>query len=108
MIYQWRRPINHGWKTQLIFNSMKKRLRRAWLHLKAETPLIWNWVAGVASTLPIAIAAINTATANTIIPEWYTNNQFYILGVAAAIAVYAKAHTTERGREYVNTKEAES
>lgn len=84
---------------------MKKKLRRAWLHLKAETPRLWNWVAGVASTLPLAIAAINTATAGAIIPSWYTSNQFYILGAAAVIAVYAKSRTTERGKEQVKNSE---
>lgn len=83
---------------------MKKVIKRAWLHLKAETPKFWNWVAGVSTSVPLLVSAVNIATANTVVPEWYTGNQFYILGGATALAFFAKSRTTEKGKEEVTKK----
>ena len=80
---------------------MKRKLKKLWLHLKAETPKFWNWVAGFAATIPLLVAAINEATSVVIVPKWYTENLFYILGVAAVITFYAKTRTTEAGKAQV-------
>lgn len=80
---------------------MKRKLKKLWLHLKAETPKFWNWVAGLAAAIPLLVAAINEATTAVIVPNWYTENLFYILGVAAVVTFYAKTRTTEAGKAQV-------
>ena len=83
-------------------NAMKRKLKKLWLHLKAETPKFWNWVAGLSSGIPLLITAVNEATSIAIVPKWYTENLFYILGVAAIVTFYAKSRTTQVGKESVN------
>ena len=83
---------------------MKRKLKKLLLHLKAETPKFWNWVAGLAATIPIVVAAINEATTTVFVPKWYTDNLFYILGAAAIITFYAKTRTTEIGKQQVEQK----
>lgn len=83
---------------------MKRKFKKLLLHLKAETPKFWNWVAGLAATIPIVVAAINEATTTVIVPKWYTENLFYILGASAIITFYAKTRTTEVGKQQVEQK----
>lgn len=65
--------------------------------LKSKTPKLWNWIAGVSAGVPVLLSAINLATSETVVPEWYTKYQFYILGAAATIAYFAKRKTTNDG-----------
>ena len=84
--------------------KLKLWLKKVWLHLKAETPKLWNWIAGLAATIPLLVAAINEATPGVLIPQWYTDNLFYILGVSAVVTFYAKSRTTEAGKQQVQEK----
>ena len=83
---------------------MKKFILKIWYQLRAETPKLWNWIAGVCAGIPLLVSAINLATSETVVPEWYSTNQFYILGGAAAIAFFAKKKTTTAGKEAVQNK----
>ena len=65
--------------------------------IKSKTPKLWNWIAGVSAGVPVLLSAINLATSETVVPEWYTKYPFYILGAAAAIAYFAKRKTTNNG-----------
>ena len=85
-------------------SAMKRKLKKIWLRLKSETPKFWNWVAGLATSIPLLVVAINEATSVVIVPKWYTENLFYVLGVAAVVTFYAKTRTTEAGKQQINQK----
>lgn len=80
---------------------MKRLLKRFWLRLRAETPKLWNWIAGLSASVPLLVAAINEVTPGVVVPQWYTDNLFYILGVSAVISFYAKTRTTDAGKQQI-------
>jgi hypothetical protein len=84
--------------------KLKKFLNLILLRLKAKTPKVWKFVCHAAYVIPLLITFINTATAGTIVPEWYTVHQFYILGVCGVISFFAGTRVTQEGKEDVNTK----
>jgi len=76
-------------------------LKKFWLYLKAETPKGWAWLAHISFIVPSLISVINLATAGTIVPLWYANNQFYVIGVFTIIGFFAGSRTTDKGKEQV-------
>ncbi len=78
-----------------LITFLKNEIQR----LKSKTPKLWNWIAGIAAGVPTLITVINSATAGTMLPDWYTKYQFYVLAVAAVVAYFAKRKTIKTNQD---------
>jgi hypothetical protein len=78
-----------------FIQKVKYKIKKELALLKSQTPKLWNWIAGIAAGVPTLITVINSATAGTMMPDWYTKYQFYILAVAGVIAYLAKRKTVK-------------
>ena len=83
---------------------MKKFLLKIWYSILAETPKLSKAIAKLSITIPVLVTAINLATSNTVVPNWYTQYQFYILGGCAIVSFFFATRTTEDGKQKIADK----
>jgi len=80
---------------------MENILKIWWSKIIAETPVFWQWVRNLCGYVPILLSAVNMATSGMVAPIWFTNNQFYIAGVAAFIIAISQSQTKKNVTEEV-------
>ena len=74
-----------------------KALKIYWKRFVAKTPVFWILVRNLSVGIPTLMTVVNKTTDGTVVPEWYVNNQFYILCFAGILAFWSQSHEEKKG-----------